>query len=95
MARIVDCSGVRYTEAEIGRLCRSRLEEFLDSNSKARARWEGSTEGLNDTSGSAMDMSMAAFLKRAGFSREEMQEALADWKYGSQGGRQQGVRYYG
>ncbi len=39
-------------------------------------------------------MSMAAFLKRAGFSREEIEAALVDWKYGSQGGRQQEARYY-
>lgn len=96
MAWIADCSGVRYTEAEIARLCRSRLEEFLDSNPKAKARWEGSTEGLTDTSGSAMDFSIAAMLKGAGFSRDELEEILADWPHGSEGGKQQqGARYFG
>jgi hypothetical protein len=54
----------------------------------------GSTEGLIDASGSAMDFSMAAMLKGAGFSRDEVEEILADWPHGSEGGKQQGARYF-
>jgi hypothetical protein len=51
MARVVDCTGIRYTEEGIKRLCRSKFDEFLERNPKARARWEGSTEGLRTPAG--------------------------------------------
>jgi hypothetical protein len=41
-----------------------------------------------------MDFSMAAMLKGAGFSRDEVEEILADWPHGSEGGKQQGARYF-
>jgi hypothetical protein len=86
-ARVIDCSGIRYTEEKIAKLCRSRVEEFLESHPKAKARWEGSAEGLTDTSGSGMDLSMVAMLKAGGLPEEEVKEALHDWPHGSKAAR--------
>jgi hypothetical protein len=87
MARVIDCSGIRYGEEEIARLCRSRVEEFLESHPKAKARWGGSREGLNDATGSGFDFSMVAMLKAGGLSEEEVKEALYSWAQGSKDGR--------
>jgi hypothetical protein len=86
MARVIDCSGIRYGEEEIARLCRSRVEEFLESHPKAKARWGGSDEGLKDATGSGFDFSMVAMLKAGGLS-EEVKEALYSWAHGSKDGR--------
>ena len=60
-----------------------RLEAFLRMNPKAALRFNGSTEGLTDASGSAMDFSMVALLKEGGFGLDEIMDLLATWPHGS------------
>ena len=50
---------------------------------KLAARWHGSTDGLQDTSRSGMDMSMTALLKRAQFSFEDARALLLRWPHGA------------
>ncbi|MEX3784902.1 DUF5906 domain-containing protein [Paraburkholderia sp. BR14374] len=70
-----------------------RFEALLKSDGKLRARWNGGTEGLIDTTGSAMDMSLYGMLVARGFAHEPIVEIMADWPHGGQG-REQGDRYW-
>lgn len=72
-----------------------RFNALLASDDKLRARWEGSTEGLHDTSGSAMDLSLYGMLVARGLEDDDAIVAImADWEFGSVGGREQGERYW-
>jgi hypothetical protein len=93
-ARVLECSDRRYTEIEIEVLCSTKFDKFLAGNPKARARWEGNTSGLNDTSGSGMDMSMLALLRLGGFDRDEVEELLRGWAYGSKNNRKHWAQYF-
>ena len=48
-----------------------------------RARYDGDITGLNDTSRSARDLSLANMLKRAGFSYAEIRAVLIGWQRGA------------
>lgn len=69
------------------------LDDLLKSDAALRARWSGSTDGLDDTSGSAMDLSLYSMLVRRGFIHSEIVAMLQDWPHGGSG-RQQGDRYW-
>ncbi len=71
-----------------------RFANFLASNPKAAARYNGDRNGLNDQTGSSMDMSLYAMMKRAGFTRHDISVLLDQWPHGSQNGRSQGARYW-
>jgi hypothetical protein len=73
---------------------RARFETFLLRSRKANRRYLGNTDGLTDTSGSAMDLSMVALLKAQGFTQDDTAALLADWPHGSIEGRTQGKRYW-
>lgn len=60
-----------------------RLPAFLSSAPKAAKRFDGDTDGLRDTSGSAMDFSMCALLKIGGFDYSETRFILEQWPHGS------------
>lgn len=62
---------------------RTKLRDALATRPFMRERWHGSTEGLVDTSGSGMDMSLGSMLKGAGFTYPEMREVLIAFKHGS------------
>ncbi|SOE81320.1 hypothetical protein SAMN05446927_4598 [Caballeronia arationis] len=70
-----------------------RFNALLASDHTLRTRWKGSTEGLHDTSGSAMDMSLYGLLVARGFSHDAIVEIMADWEHGGKG-REQGERYW-
>lgn len=73
----------------------ARFNEFLTNAPKAKRRWEGSKEGLLiDDSGSAMDISMGAMLKQAGFTYSEMIVLMATWPYGSSDPQRNTERYW-
>ena len=72
----------------------SRLQIFLASAPRAMYRWNGGKEGLRDTSGSAMDISMVAMLKAAGFTYSECVVLMASWPYGSSSKQRAGERYW-
>lgn len=59
-----------------------RLGLNMKRNSKLRDRWNGDTSGLQDTSRSGMDFSMASFLKHRGFSFEEAHYLLGQFEHG-------------
>ncbi|MCK8785228.1 hypothetical protein M0638_12615 [Roseomonas sp. NAR14] len=60
----------------------ARLNGMFAKRRKVARRWEGSTEGLNDSSRSGMDMSMMALLRRCGFSFPECKVLLRRWPHG-------------
>jgi hypothetical protein len=60
-----------------------RLQTALEQSPKLRERWEGSTEGLKDTTRSGMDFSVAAMLKARGFTSAETAYLLTEcFEYG-------------
>lgn len=63
----------------------------LENDQDVRRRWEGSSDGLNDTSRSGFDMSMTSLLKRRGYSREEVTLILQYFPYGK--AREENDRY--
>lgn len=71
-----------------------KLKMFLENNISAKDRYSGSVHGLNDSSGSGLDMSMLAMMKTGGFTLDETKELLKKWQHGSINGRQQGERYW-
>ena len=54
----------------------ARLAEVLDQSPSLRRRWQGETDGLQDTSRSGLDFSVTALLKAAGFSYQESAHLL-------------------
>ncbi|APT57793.1 hypothetical protein RGI145_12395 [Roseomonas gilardii] len=60
-----------------------RLAAAMKRRKKVAARWNGNTEGLEDTSRSGMDMSMMAMLRRVGFKFEECKTILLRWPHGA------------
>ena len=72
----------------------SRLEIFLAKAPKARHRWNGGTDGLKDTSGSALDFSMMAVLKIAGFTYLECVTLMMPWPHGSSSPDREKDRYW-
>ena len=60
-----------------------RLAEFLQRNPKSKQRYDGARDGMGDTSGSAMDMSMCVLLKIGGFNYSETRFILEQWPHGS------------
>ena len=79
---------------EITEKLRNRFELFLETNPSAKARYLGSTDGLIDKSGSAMDMGMATSLIRGGFNMEQIRALLTDWKFGSKNNDRTQDRYW-
>ena len=79
---------------EINNQLRNRFELFLETNPSAKARYLGSTDGLIDKSGSAMDMGMATSLIRGGFNMEQIRALLTDWKFGSKNNDRTQDRYW-
>lgn len=79
---------------EITEHLRNRFELFLETNPSAKARYLGSTDGLIDKSGSAMDMGMATSLIRGGFNMEQIRALLTDWKFGSKNNDRTQDRYW-
>ena len=72
-----------------------RLAVFLMKCPKVDKRFNGNTDGLKDTSGSSMDMSMCVFLKIAGFDYSETRFILETWPHGSSDPqRSNGNRYW-
>lgn len=99
MARLLFVSDRRYSLEAIEQLAqysdlKMRLQEKLLTAPALRARWEGSRDGLNDKSDSAMDMSMGSMLKKIGFSYEEAVQLLQSWEHSNATGREQGERYW-
>jgi hypothetical protein len=73
-----------------------KLDRELASNTKLKARWEGGTEGLKDTSRSARDFFyVLAMLKAAGFTKGETRAALRLFKHGKLPEKEEeGPRYF-
>lgn len=71
-----------------------RLQAFLAHAPRAMYRWDGGKDGLRDTSGSAMDISMVAMLKAAGFTYSEAVTLMANWPHGSSNNQRAGERYW-
>lgn len=95
MARLLHTDAKSYTLGAIeSLLLRRRLDLHLLTHPNVKARYEGDTTGLNDVSGSGRDMSMTRMLKEGGFALPEIIELLTGWDYGSQQGRDQGIRYW-
>ena len=59
-----------------------RFFELLESDEALRQRWEGGTEGLNDTSRSGLDMSLTALLAKRGFADAEIAAILLAFPHG-------------
>jgi predicted P-loop ATPase len=72
----------------------NRFNSLLAKSTKIRNRYQGGTEGLDDTSGSSMDMSMASILKAVGFSYLETVALLAKWPHGSKSPDRNKDRYW-
>ncbi|MET0106308.1 MAG: hypothetical protein ABW072_14380 [Sedimenticola sp.] len=68
---------------EIQRLIK-RLERDLQKHTSLAIRWQGNTSGLNDTSRSGMDMSVATHLKALGYTFREARYLLIEiFKHGA------------
>ena len=87
-------SSKAITKIEITEQLRGRFEQFLESNPSAKARYLGSTQGLVDKSGSAMDMGMATSMIRGGFNIDQIRALLLDWKFGSKNNDRTQDRYW-
>jgi hypothetical protein len=61
----------------------AKLEQAKRNNTRLRARWDGDTQGMRDTTGSAFDMAIGAHLKGARFSFAEMREACMQCPHGT------------
>jgi hypothetical protein len=61
---------------------RAKLDAECARNAKLRGRWEGSIEGLHDTSRSGRDMSVAALLIAARWNKGETRAALRLFPHG-------------
>jgi hypothetical protein len=61
---------------------RDKLGAAFLSNPQLKERWEGGTQGLNDTTRSGRDMSILAMLVTAGFTRAETHTALCWFEHG-------------
>lgn len=68
----------------------ARFYELLKTDEKLRRRWEGDPEGLEDTSGSGLDMSLVAILVHRGFSDGEIVAVLKAYPHGKAKGRSDG-----
>lgn len=79
---------------EITEQLRDRFDQFLGSNPSANARYLGSTQGLVDKSGSAMDMGMATSMIRGGFNIDQIRALLLDWQFGSKNNDRTQDRYW-
>jgi Protein of unknown function (DUF3987) len=71
---------------------RARLAAAFLRNPKLKARWEGGTEGLKDTTRSARDFSVVRMLKADGFAKEEAHAALQLFEHGK--AKDEGDRYF-
>jgi P4 family phage/plasmid primase-like protien len=60
----------------------ARLGGAFLRHPRLHERWEGGTDGLNDTSPSGRDMSIVAVLKADGFTKGETRAALNRFKHG-------------
>lgn len=85
-------AGVDAETGEVDAL--RRFNDLLKTDAKLRARWEGTTTGLNDTTGSGMDMSMYSMLVKRGFGHADIVAIMWEWPHGSVDGRGQGDRYW-
>jgi hypothetical protein len=99
LARMLSADGVlwdvRAIEAFVsGQELNSKLEATMQKHPSIAARWNGSSDGLADSSGSGMDQSVVTMLALAGWPQEEIRIVLERWPHGSAGGRQQGERYW-
>jgi putative DNA primase/helicase len=61
---------------------RDKLAEAFLRNPRLKARWEGDTEGLNDTTRSGRDMSVLAMLVGGAFTKGEVRAALHQFEHG-------------
>jgi len=99
MSRLLNATGAVWSAAQVeGWLGRqalhARLAETLRAHRTIAARWEGSTQGLHDGSGSGRDQSMVTMLALAGWEPADIRCVLEQWPHGSAGGREQGDRYW-
>lgn len=60
----------------------ARFRDMLETDQVLRRRWEGSTEGLNDTTRSGMDYSMTRLLGHRGFNPAEIAVILRVFPHG-------------
>lgn len=59
-----------------------RFVELLAGDEDLQKRWGGNTEGLNDTSRNALDMSLTALLVKRGFNDAEITQMLQAYPHG-------------
>jgi hypothetical protein len=67
----------------------ARFDQLLKTDLRLRSRWEGSTDFLQDTSGSGMDMSLYAMLIARDFAHDAIVEIMLDWEHGSRDERRE------
>lgn len=99
LARMLSADGALWDLSGIESFVESqelniKLEATLERHPAIAARWNGSSDGLSDFSGSGMDQSMVTSLALAGWAADEIRAVLERWPHGSSGGRQQGDRYW-
>jgi hypothetical protein len=74
---------------------REKLGAAFQRNPRLNGRWDGGTDGLNDTSRSGFDMSVVAMLISSGFAKGETRAALRLFKHGKLAEEEQsGSRYF-
>lgn len=71
-----------------------RFADLLATDTRLRARWDGSADGLLKASGSEMDLSLYGMLVYRRFAHTDIVEIMTPWPHGSAGGRAQGDRYW-
>lgn len=99
LATLIHSSNRKYSKQSILELVnrillKKKFHLYLESHPKVLARYRGSTEGMSDTSGSAMDFSMVSMLKLGGFELDEIRFLLDDWRYGSVSDQRGDDRYW-
>ena len=72
---------------------REKLQAAFVRNPRLKERWEGGTQGLNDTTRSGRDMSILAMLVTAGFTKGETRAALCWFDHGKV--KDEPLRYFG
>jgi len=68
----------------------AKFKKTLSNNPALKKRWEGDSTGLQDTSRSGMDMSVAFMLKKLGYTLDETVALLMEYPHGQQDERAAG-----
>jgi hypothetical protein len=90
---IPSSSSTKHNSTSLNALSAEELEEFLSSDAKIKRLWNSSGKQQGDTSLSAVQLALANYAARYGFSSAQLYELL-DLHRRKHGGKRKGAHYY-